>query len=107
MGYERDIKIKWKYLRQKQAQKVEEHTTKFHPPSIKLQIVEGEKKLVLKYVGGLHSHIQKELSSFDINTLDDAYTKSKYVEAKVSWLKGISKEDAPSKSSRHKVGQKF
>jgi len=60
---------------------------------------------MLKHVKGLHRHIQKELTLFDISTLDDAYAKARYVEAKGSWLKGTSKEGASNNSFKNKGGQ--
>jgi hypothetical protein len=63
--------------------------------------------MVLKYVGYLHNHIHKAPDFFGISALDDAYANFRYVEAKGSWSKGISRKVASKNPFKKKGGHKL
>jgi hypothetical protein len=57
IGYEEEQLMKWQYLLQEQGQGVQEYTYEFRRQAIWLGISLEEPGVVMKYLGGLFSHI--------------------------------------------------
>jgi hypothetical protein len=57
IGYVEDQWIWWHYFRQRQGQSVHEYTTEFRKMAIMLGISPKNPYVLLKYLGGLHSHL--------------------------------------------------
>jgi hypothetical protein len=57
IGYVEDQWIWWHYFRQRQGQSVQEYTTEFRKMAIMLGISPKNPDVLLKYLGGLHSHL--------------------------------------------------
>ena len=57
IGYAEDRCIQWKYFSQIQGKSVQEYATKFKKMAIMLGISPKSPNVLLKYLGGLHSHV--------------------------------------------------
>jgi hypothetical protein len=57
IGYKEENIMKWKYLWQEQGQGVQEYISEFKKQAIMMGIFLEEMGVVLKYLGGLFSHI--------------------------------------------------
>jgi hypothetical protein len=57
IGYVEDQWIRWHYLRKRQGQSIQEYTTEFRKMAIMLGISPKNPYVLLKYLGGLRSHI--------------------------------------------------
>lgn len=61
--------------------------SRIQPLHIQFRVMDKEKNLVTKFIGGLITLIHEKLEMFNVCTLDDAYHKAKLVEVKSNWRK--------------------
>jgi hypothetical protein len=80
IGFVEDQWICGHYFRQRQGQSVQEHTTKFRKVVIMLGISPKNLDALLKYLGVIHSHLQKKVIFFEPRILYEAYVQEKYLE---------------------------
>jgi hypothetical protein len=52
---------------------VQEYTTKFRKKAIMLGISPKNPNVLLKYLGGLHSHLRRQVMLFKPRIVDEAY----------------------------------
>jgi hypothetical protein len=61
---------------------VQEYTTEFRKMAIMLGISPKNPYVLLKYLGGLHSHLQKQVMLFRPRTMDEVCVQAQYMENK-------------------------
>ena len=81
---------------------VPEYTNKFHTLRTKLDIIDSERHLVLKYCSGLHRYIRTEMGFLDISTLGSTYRYAVKIEKK---FKQRNKREFGSANPPHKQGR--
>jgi hypothetical protein len=64
--------IRWHYFKQRQGQSVQEYTTEFKKMAIMLGISTKNPDVLLKYLGGLHNHLQKQVMLFNPMAIGEA-----------------------------------
>jgi hypothetical protein len=64
--------IWWHYFKQKQGQSVQGYTIEFKKMAIMLAISPKNQNVLLKNMGGLHSHVRKQVIIFKPRTMDKA-----------------------------------
>jgi hypothetical protein len=72
IGYVEDQMIWWNYFKKRQGKSVQEYTIEFRKMAIMLGISPKNLDVVLKYLGGLHNHLQKQVMLFKPRTMDEA-----------------------------------
>jgi hypothetical protein len=80
IGYEEEQLMKRQYLWQEQGQGVQEYTFEFRRQAIQLGISLEEPGVVMKYLGGLFSHIRRQLQLHGVKSIDEASKKALYIE---------------------------
>lgn len=66
----------------KSNQSVQDYTTKFHKQAIFLEISINDHVIFMKYIGGLHKSIRKELKLFKVEDICEANMKAMGIEKK-------------------------
>ena len=80
IGYVEDQWIWWHYFKQKQGQRVQEYTAEFKKMTVMLGISLKSPNVLLKYLGGLHSHIRNQEMIFKPRTVDETCVQAQYLE---------------------------
>jgi hypothetical protein len=81
MSYEQDKYFKCNYLIKWQGYGVKEYKIKFLNICIQLGIDQSFRKVVSKYISGLHNHNHGEVFLFKVNDHNEDCMKSMYIEA--------------------------
>nr|XP_011463525.1 PREDICTED: uncharacterized protein LOC105351274 [Fragaria vesca subsp. vesca] len=104
---------KWHNLRQKVNQSIQEYTTEFQNQAMVLDISLMEYSVFMKYKAALHEYLQRELSLFKVQSVEEASEKAIAVEKKFkrNGTKGDGKQtrgksnDSYTKTEEHKNGE--
>jgi hypothetical protein len=87
---------------------VQEYTNEFKKMDIMLGISPKNRDVLLKYLGGLHNHLQNKVILFKSKTIDEACVQAQYLE-NIRRKKGQpsgSKKKRPKTLSRGKISGK-
>jgi hypothetical protein len=66
---------------------VQEYTTEFKKMAIMMGISPKNPDVLLKYLGGLHNHLRKQVMFFDPRITDEACVQARYLE-NIGYKKG-------------------
>ncbi|OMO52468.1 Retrotransposon gag protein [Corchorus olitorius] len=80
LGYEKELRGKWQFLRQKKGQTVQEYTTEFRKQAMLIGVNLRGAETLAKYKAGLHYSLRTELALFNVKDLDDASIKAMHME---------------------------
>jgi hypothetical protein len=78
--YVKDQWIQWKYFMRRQGQSKQEYTTEFTNMAIMMGISPKNPDVLLKYLGGLQSHLRKKVMLFNPRKMDEVCVHAQYLE---------------------------
>ncbi len=95
----------WKNLRQGKEQNVQEYTQLFRKRALVLGVPLYTQETLLKYIGGLHSHLRHSILMFNPSNLDEVCVQATHIESKKRWKEKkaatVRKEEGEKPSCSH------
>jgi hypothetical protein len=82
LSYKEKALIEWKGLKLRKGQTGKEYTEEFHKMALMLSIPLHTEETLMKYIGGLPSHIHNIVFIFGPTNLDEVSIQETYIEAK-------------------------
>ena len=93
----------WKNLRQGKYQIVQEYTQEFKKRALILGITLYTQETLLKFIGGLHSHLSHTILMFNPTNLYEVCVQSMHIESKGKSVRDFSSaESSQSKEGKEK-----
>jgi hypothetical protein len=80
LGYKEKSLIEWKSLKLRKGQTVQEYIDGFQKMALMLDIPLHTQETLMKYIGGLPSHIRNIVFMFGPTKLDEVYVQATYIE---------------------------
>jgi hypothetical protein len=81
LGYKEKDLIEWKNLKLRKGQMVQEYTDEFHKMALMLNIPLHTQETLMKYIGGLPTHIRNIVFMFGPTNLEEVFVQATYIEA--------------------------
>jgi hypothetical protein len=101
LGYKEKALIEWKDLKLRKGQTVQEYTDGFHKMALMLDIPLHTQETLMKYIGGLPTHIRNIVFMFGPTNLDEVFFQETYIEAGKTGV-GVSGESSSKKEGKRK-----
>jgi hypothetical protein len=80
---------------------MQEHTNGFRKMELVLDIPLHTQETLMKYIGGLTTHIQNIVFMFGPTNIDEVYVQETYIEAGKTWV-GVTWESSSRKEEKRK-----
>jgi hypothetical protein len=81
LGYKKKTLIEWKSLKIRKGKMVQEYIDEFFNMALMLNIPLHTQEILMKYIGGLPTHIRNTVFMFGPNNLDEVSVQAMYSEA--------------------------
>eukprot|EP01018_Ginkgo_biloba_P002772 Gb_08746 [translate_table: standard] len=72
--------IRWQFYKQGEGQSVQDYTTELRKQAIVLGVSLKDPQVLMKYIGGLHSHIKRQVLLFKPTSIDQVSVQAQYIE---------------------------
>jgi hypothetical protein len=101
LGYKEKALIEWQGLKLRNGQTMQEYTDEFRKMALMLDIPLHTQETLMKYIGGLPTHIRNTVFMFGPTNLDEVYVQATYIEAGKTRV-GVSGESSSRKEDKRK-----
>jgi hypothetical protein len=99
LGYKEKALIEWQCLKLRKGQTVQEYTNCFRKMALMLDIPLHTQETLMKYIGGLPTHIRNIVFMFGPTNLDEVSVQATYIKARKA---GVSGESTSRKEDKRK-----
>jgi hypothetical protein len=90
LGYKEKALIEWQSLKLRKGQTVQEYTNAFRKMDLMLDVHLHTQETLMKYIGGLPTHIRNIVIMFGPTNLDEVSIQVTYIEASKTCVLGES-----------------
>jgi hypothetical protein len=80
LGYKEKDLIEWQGIKLRKGQTVQEYTDEFRKMELMLDIPLHTQETLMKYIGGLSTHIHNIVFMFGPTNLDEVFVQATYIE---------------------------
>jgi hypothetical protein len=101
LGYKEKALIEWKDLKLRKGQTMQEYTDGFRKMALMLDIPLHTQEILMKYIGGLPTHVTNIVFMFVPTNLYEVYVQSTYIEVGKTCV-GVSGESSSRKEDKMK-----
>jgi hypothetical protein len=106
LGYMQQAVMDWQNLRQGKEQNVQEYTQVFRKRALVLGVPLYTQETLLKYIGGLHSHLRHSILMFNPSNLDEVCVQATHIEAGARNMNFSATKEAPPTENKKRWKEK-